>query len=60
MVCPVLTDLQRKNLEVGPGVEARAYVRINGNAVLKPSGEIDEKALNLQGIARALAPYSDR
>jgi hypothetical protein len=60
MVCPVLTDLQRKNLDVGTGLEARAYVRINGNAVIKPSGEIDEKALNMQGIARALAPHSDK
>jgi hypothetical protein len=62
LVFSVTTDLQRVLLG-RPGEplrDAKAYVLVNGVAVVSENGMIDAKALDLAAIAQQLAPYADR
>ncbi len=57
LVFPITTDLQHTLL--GAGEEAKACVLINGSSIVKNS-MIDASALDLQALAKELAPYADR
>lgn len=62
LVFPVSTDLQRTLLG-RPGEslrDAKAYVLINGTAVMSGDGMIDAKALDLAAIREQLATLVDR
>jgi len=60
-VYPIKTTLQRKQMgwSTEDQANARAYVAINGMAVVDDAGVIDEKALDLDALRKALAPYAD-
>jgi hypothetical protein len=62
LVLSVTTDLQRTLLgRTGePLRDAKAYVLINGEAVLSTDGMINTKALDLPALRQQLAPFADR
>ncbi len=60
LVYPVTTELQHAILKSVGGVPTQVYVRINANAVFKTNGEVDEGALNLDGLAKVLKTYSEK
>src|SRR5207244_12265103 len=62
LVLPVTTDLQRSLLaSPGEGLrDVKAYVLVNGIAVMSRDGMIDAKALDLAAIRQQLAPFVDR
>jgi hypothetical protein len=61
VVYPVKTPLQRRLMGWSPedAASARAYVGVDGMAVVNDAGVIDENALELDDIRKALAPYAD-
>lgn len=61
-VYPIKTSLQRKYMgwSKEDQANARAYVAINGMAVVNDAGAIDESALDLDALRKALAPYVNR
>jgi len=61
-VYPVTTPLQRTLLSWSDeeGSELKAYVSVNGEAVVNAAGLIDERALKLASLRNALKPYTNR
>jgi hypothetical protein len=61
LVLPVTTDLQRTLLgkHGEPLRDARAYVLVNGEAVMSTDGMINSKALDLPALRQQLAPFAD-
>ena len=62
LVFPITTELQRKLVQPGTGSDpkhAKAYVLINGTGVVANNGKVDDNALDLDALRKALAPYAE-
>jgi len=62
LVFPITTELQRKLVQPwtsGDAKHAKAYVLINGTGVVADNGKVDDNALDLDALRKALAPYAE-
>jgi hypothetical protein len=59
LICSVTTDLQRA-LVAGGGKQLQAYVVVNGRSLLREDAMVDPKAIDFDGLRKALKPRATK